>query len=166
MPVLMWSLSEGGVVSPAVSQSRLPPQAVGQRAPEVEAGRAREPEVEVALVGVAELIDAERIPVDDQRVGQVVADRVEVAPVLLGVDEVPVELVEPEDEAADLEGRDGVAPALAGLPVELFTLRPGERRREESQDQYNDERECHAPAADCRHDQEEAEPCNSEAPRV
>src|SRR6202158_3962395 len=114
-------------------------QAVGQRPPEVESGRPREAEVDVALVGMAELVDAERISVDHQRVGQVVADRLEVGPVLLGVDEVPVDLVEPEEEAADLEGRNHVALALAGLPVELGRLRESRRRREQSQDQQGDE---------------------------
>src|SRR5229473_3030453 len=93
-------------------------QAVGQRLPEVEAGRAREPEVDVALVGMAELVDAERVLVDDQRLPHVLPDRVPVAAVLLRIDEVPVHLVEAGEEAADLERGDDVALPLAGLPRE------------------------------------------------
>jgi hypothetical protein len=104
-------------------------QAVGQRAPEVEAGRAREAEVDVALVRVSQLVDGERVVIDHERMGQVVADRLEVGAVLLRVDEVPVDLVEAEEEAPDLQRGDRVALALAGFPVELLRGARGAGRK-------------------------------------
>src|SRR5690349_25123156 len=61
--------------------------------------------------------------------GQVVADRLEVGAVLLRVDEVPVDLVEAEEEAPDLQRGDRVALALAGFPVELLRGARGAGRK-------------------------------------
>src|SRR5437773_8105359 len=73
---------------------------IAERLPITEAGRARDAIVDAALVGMPELIDAERVVVELGRRRQVPPDRVAVGTVRVRVDEVSIELVEPEDEAS------------------------------------------------------------------
>jgi len=68
-----------------------------------------------------ELVDAERVPVEPRRAPEILPERVRVAVVVLLAADVPVELVEPEDESRDLRGGNDIALARAGLPID----RPG-----------------------------------------
>src|SRR5690242_13370163 len=83
--------------------------------PESETRRSRERVVHRSLVGVTELIDVERVGVDDPAAVQVVADRVQVACEII-TEHVPVILIQKEVEADDLECGNRVAFAAAILP--------------------------------------------------
>ena len=91
---------------------------VAQRLPVLEPGRAREAVVDAALVGMPDLVDAERILVVDGRRPQIFPERVGVGVVVVAAQRVAVELVEPDDEPADLERGNPVALALARVPAQ------------------------------------------------
>ena len=119
----------------------LPEQAAAEGIPKgfpvVEAGRAREPEVNGSLIRMHELVHGERIGVDNPLVAQIIPDRVEGGAIHLLVNEVVVEPIEQDVEPHDFLRRNEIALARLGysesflfpwIGVGLRGRRPGTNR--------------------------------------
>jgi hypothetical protein len=109
MPVLIWSLRDGGVASPGDFPHGAREEREPQSLPVVQARRAREVVVHRALVRMPQLVHEERIAIGDPARSQVAPDRVDVRIEIAATVVVPVELVQQHVERDDLERRDDVA---------------------------------------------------------
>src|SRR6185295_567599 len=108
--------------------SDFPEQAAGERVagrfPVAQARRAREAVVHRSLIRVAELVDVVRVGVGDPAALEVALDRRQAGVVIVALEGAPVELVQQQVEADDLERRDAVALARLELPLRAELRQP------------------------------------------
>ena len=116
MPLAIWSLRDGGVVSPAISHSALAANVYSERRPVAVTVRPCDPVIHRPLVRMTELIDLEWIVVDHPPAAKVAANRVRRHRIVGRLEELPCGEIHRGVHRHDLDRRQHVA-----LVAAIFT---------------------------------------------